>query len=45
MTVDDDGQIVEVIPQNVGFRNIRLNGETFLVTGVAIKFKGVNRHD
>ena len=45
MTVEDDGQIVEVIPQNVGFRNIRLNSETFLVNGVAIKFKGVNRHD
>lgn len=45
MTVEDNGQIVEVIPQNVGFRNIRLNGETFLVNGVAIKFKGVNRHD
>lgn len=45
MTVEDDGQIVEVIPQNVGFRNIRLNGETFLVNGVAIKFKGINRHD
>lgn len=45
MIVEDDGQIIEVIPQNVGFRNIRLNGETFLVNGVAIKFKGVNRHD
>lgn len=45
MTVEDDGRIIEVIPQNVGFRNIRLNGETFLVNGVAIKFKGVNRHD
>lgn len=45
MTVEDEGQIIEVIPQNVGFRNIRLNGETFLVNGVAIKFKGVNRHD
>lgn len=45
ITVEDDGQIVKVIPQNVGFRNIRLNGETFLVNGVAIKFKGVNRHD
>lgn len=40
MTVEKDGQVVEVIPQNVGFRNIRLNGETFLVNGVAIKFKG-----
>lgn len=45
MTVEDNGRIIEVIPQNVGFRNIRLNGETFLVNGVAIKFKGVNRHD
>ena len=45
MTVEDDGRIIEVIPQNVGFRNIRLNGETFLVNGVSIKFKGVNRHD
>lgn len=45
MTVEDDDRIIEVIPQNVGFRNIRLNGETFLVNGVAIKFKGVNRHD
>lgn len=45
MTVEDDGQIVEVIPQNVGFRNIKLNGETFLINGVDIKFKGVNRHD
>lgn len=45
ITVEDDGQIVEVIPQNVGFRNIKLNGETFLVNGVDIKFKGVNRHD
>lgn len=45
MTVEKDGQVVEVIPQKVGFRNIRLNGETFLVNGVAIKFKGMNRHD
>ena len=45
MTVKKDGSVIEVIPQNVGFRNIRLNGETFLVNGVAIKFKGMNRHD
>ena len=45
ITVEKDGKTVEVIPQNVGFRNIRLNGETFLVNGVAIKFKGMNRHD
>lgn len=45
ITVIKDDEIIEVIPQNVGFRNIRLNGETFLVNGVPIKFKGVNRHD
>lgn len=38
-------QLIEVIPQTVGFRNIHVEGETFLVNGVAIKFKGVNRHD
>lgn len=45
MTVEKDGEVLEVIPQNVGFRNIRLNGDSFLVNGVAIKFKGMNRHD
>ena len=45
ITVEKDGEVIEVIPQNVGFRNIRLNGDTFLVNGVAIKFKGMNRHD
>lgn len=45
ITVKENGEIIEVIPQNVGFRNIQLEGERFLVNGVAIKFKGVNRHD
>jgi len=45
MTVKQDDQILEVIPQKVGFRNIHVEGDTFLVNGVAIKFKGVNRHD
>lgn len=45
ITNKKDGEIIEVIPQNIGFRNIKVNGETFLVNGVAIKFKGVNRHD
>ena len=45
MTVTQGDEVIEVIPQKVGFRNIRLNGDTFLVNGVAIKFKGMNRHD
>lgn len=45
ITVEKNGKIIEVIPQQVGFRNIRLRGDIFLVNGVAIKFKGMNRHD
>lgn len=45
ITVIKDGNVVEVIPQRVGFRKIEVKGETFTVNGVAIKFKGVNRHD
>lgn len=45
LTVKHDDQIIEVIPQHVGFRQIELKGKTFTVNGVAIKFKGVNRHD
>lgn len=45
MTVRVDNEIIEVIPQAVGFRNIHVEGDTFLVNGVAIKFKGMNRHD
>ena len=45
ITVEKDGEVIEVIPQDVGFRNIRLNRKYFLVNGVAIKFKGMNRHD
>ncbi|SCP97373.1 beta-galactosidase subunit alpha [Anaerobium acetethylicum] len=45
ISVYQDNELIEAIPQNVGFRNIVLNGDTFLVNGVAIKFKGVNRHD
>ncbi|WP_125590106.1 beta-galactosidase subunit alpha [Companilactobacillus jidongensis] len=45
LTVKKNDNLVEVIPQNVGFRNIHVEGDTFLVNGVAIKIKGVNRHD
>lgn len=45
LTLKKDGRVVEVIPQRVGFRQIELVGNTFTVNGVAIKLKGVNRHD
>ena len=41
ITVFSEGEVVEVIPQKVGFRNIHVSGETFLVNGVAIKLKGI----
>lgn len=45
ITVIKNDNIIEVIPQKVGFRNIVICNEVFLVNGVAIKLKGVNRHD
>lgn len=45
LTLKDGDDVIEVIPQKVGFRKIELKGDTFTVNGVAIKFKGVNRHD
>lgn len=38
-------ELIEVIPNQVGFREIELKGNVFTVNGVAIKLKGVNRHD
>lgn len=45
ISVKHDDEVIEVIPQKVGFRQIELKGKTFTVNGIAIKFKGVNRHD
>ena len=45
MTVYKGNELIQVIPQKVGFRKIELMGEVFTVNGVAIKLKGVNRHD
>lgn len=45
LTVEADGEILGVIPQQIGFRQIEIKGKTFTVNGVAIKLKGVNRHD
>jgi beta-galactosidase/beta-glucuronidase len=39
------GDVVEVIPQRCGFRNVEIKGGQLLVNGVAVMFKGVNRHD
>lgn len=40
-----DGRVIEVIPQRVGFRRIELKNGNFLVNGVPIMLRGVNRHE
>ena len=42
---DEDGAVISVTPQKVGFRSVRIEGVKFLVNGVAIKLRGVNRHE
>ncbi|WP_396168038.1 glycoside hydrolase family 2 TIM barrel-domain containing protein [Flavobacterium sp.] len=39
------GTVVEVIPQQVGFRKIEIKNTQFLVNGKAIYIKGVNRQE
>ncbi|MBC1371379.1 beta-galactosidase subunit alpha [Listeria booriae] len=45
ISVEHAGKIVEYISINVGFREIELVEKNFLVNGVPIILKGVNRHD
>ncbi len=43
--LDSEGNITEVIPQNVGFRSIVIRDGILLLNGKRLVFKGVNRHD
>lgn len=42
---DEKDNIVEVIPQKVGFRKVEIKGGQLLVNGQPIYIKGVNRHE
>ncbi len=42
---DAKGNLLEVIPQRIGFRKIEIKNAALLVNGVRIMFKGVNRHE
>lgn len=44
-TLKDGDKIIEVIPQNVGFRKVEIKGAQFLVNGKPVLIKGVNRHE
>jgi beta-galactosidase len=39
------GKITETISSRTGFRKIEIRGRSFLVNGIPIKLKGVNRHE
>jgi beta-galactosidase/evolved beta-galactosidase subunit alpha len=42
---DASGRDAEVVPQRIGFRSVKIDGENLLVNGRRIMFKGVNRHE
>jgi len=39
------GEVQEIIPQNIGFREFKMDGNIMKVNGKRIVFKGVNRHE
>lgn len=42
---DSNNNLIEVIPQRIGFRKVELKDGNFLVNGVPIMLRGVNRHE
>ena len=45
LTINDGGRKLETESSRTGFRQIEIKGRLFLVNGVPIKLKGVNRHE
>ena len=43
--VDSEGNVKEIIPQRVGFREIEVKDGIFYINGKYVKLHGVNRHD
>ncbi|HQV60567.1 MAG TPA: glycoside hydrolase family 2 TIM barrel-domain containing protein [Chitinophagaceae bacterium] len=42
---DKDGNMLEVVPQRIGFKKVEIKGTDFLVNGQRVFLKGVNRHE
>ena len=40
-----NGDVLEVVPQRIGFKKIEIKGTDFLVNGKRVLLKGVNRHE
>jgi beta-galactosidase len=45
LTLTSGKKAIEMISSKTGFREIEIRGRVFLVNGVPIKLKGVNRHE
>jgi len=42
---DKEKNLIEVVPQRIGFRSVEIRGSDFLINGKRIFLKGVNRHE
>ena len=42
---DKEGNVVEIVPQHIGFREFKMDGNIMKINGKRIVFKGVNRHE
>jgi beta-galactosidase len=45
LTLKDGKKDAEIVSARTGFREVEIRGRVFLVNGVAVKLKGVNRHE
>jgi beta-galactosidase len=45
LTLTSGKQVVEILSSKTGFRKVEIKGRIFLVNGVPVKLKGVNRHE
>jgi beta-galactosidase len=43
--LDPDDRVIEVIPWQVGFREVAIIDGVYCINGVPVKMKGVNRHE
>jgi beta-galactosidase len=43
--LNEQKQVVDVVSQKIGFREIEVRNEQILINGKAVDFKGVNRHE
>jgi len=42
---DKKGEILEVIPQTIGFRRLEIKDRQLLLNGQPVEFRGINRHE